>query len=128
VIDLSHYDWSGKDTWEADHQQRISGGYIKNGKLYVRLKNASDIKRGKILPPSGSEQNYRLVIDLFNKKVQKAEAPPQKAPEAMKAISPPAPVPATTPAPAPVPAAQSAPAPAVQPAAAPPQTTGDDFP
>ena len=103
VIDLAQIKWLGKDTWESDHKKLISGGYVKEGKLYVSLNRASQFKAEELLPPSGEEKNYRLVINLFNKKVQKAAAPKAKAH---------APVP-TSPAPAAVPA---------------PKTTGEDFP
>jgi len=116
VIDLAHFKWLGSDKWESDHKQLITGGYVKDDKLYVDLKRASDIKTEKIAPPSDDDKNYRLVINLFNKKVQKATA-------ARKAIAP-ADAPAPIPAPAPVvqaPAAVPAPAPA-------PKASGEDFP
>ncbi len=110
VIDLAHFNWGGSKTWESDHKKLISGGYVKDGKLYVSLKRASGFKAEKMAAPSDDQKNYRLVIDLFNKKAQKAAT--------RKAIAPaaPAPVPAT---PAPVPAAVPASA---------PKATGEDFP
>jgi hypothetical protein len=113
VIDLAHFNWGGKDTWESDHKELITGGTVKGGKLYVDLKRAADVKAEKMLAPSGDEKNYRLVIDLFNKKVQKAAEP--------KAITPAAPASqTTTPSPVQAPAAVPAPAPA-------PKASGENF-
>jgi hypothetical protein len=95
VIDLAQFKWLGASTWESDHKKLIEGGIVKGGKLYVNLKRASDFKAEKILAPSDDEKNYRLIIDLFNKKAQKAAA--------TKAIAPAASAPVTT-APAAVPA------------------------
>jgi len=113
VIDLAHFKWAGADTWQADHRNLITNGYVKNGKLYVELKRASDVKAEKIVPPSGDEKNYRLVISLFNKKVQKAaerKAISPATPTAPKATTVQAPVqaPAAVPAPAPAPPASGA--------------------
>jgi hypothetical protein len=114
VIDLAHFKWTGAATWQSDHRKLITNGYVKNGKLYVELSHAADVKAEKIVAPSGDEKNYRLVISLFNKKVQKAAE--------HKAIVPAASAPKTTvQAPVQAPAAVPAPAPA-------PPTSGADFP
>jgi hypothetical protein len=114
VIDLAHFKWTGAATWQSDHRKLITNGYVKNGKLYVELSHASDVKAEKIVAPSGDEKNYRLVISLFKKKVQKAAE--------HKAIVPAASAPKTTvQAPVQAPAAVPAPAPA-------PPTSGADFP
>lgn len=113
VVDLKHFKWLGTDKWEADHKKLITGGYVKEGKLYVDLKHASDFRVQKLLPPSGDEKNYRLVIDLFNKKARKAAV--------RKAIAPAVSAPATIQAPVQAPAAVPAPAPA-------PPASGADFP
>ena len=69
----------------------------------MELKRASAFKAEKILAPSGDQKNYRLVIDLFNKKVEKAQqAPAAKAiAPAVPALEPPSPAPAAPAAPAP---------------------------
>jgi hypothetical protein len=121
VVDLRHFTWSGAASWEADHKKLISGGYVREGRLYVDLKRAAELN-ARFAAPSDGEQNYRLIIDLSNKtlsgkKVQKAEAPRSAAHKAAKASAAPAPAPTPTPAPA------AAPQPA-----APPPATGADFP
>ncbi len=127
VIDLAHFSWGGKDAWESDHKQLITDGYIKDGKLYVKLKHAAEFKTQNILPPSDDDKNYRLVINLFNKKVQKAAtAPKAKAPKAASQTPPEATRAIVAPAAAPAPAVTT-PAPAPQPAA-PPKATAEDFP
>ena len=106
VIDLRRFNWGGSDTWQSDHKKLITGGTVKNGKLYVELKRASLFK-AQMLPPSDDEKNYRLVISLFNMKVQKAAVRKAIAPVAKSAPKATAPAPAVhapaaVPAPAPV--------------------------
>ena len=106
VVDLQHFKWGGSDTWQSDHKKLINGGYVKNGKLYVELKRASQFK-AQMLPPSDDEKNYRLVISLFNMKVQKAAvrkaiAPVAKSAPKATAPAPAVQAPAAVPAPAPV--------------------------
>ncbi|MBU6475465.1 MAG: hypothetical protein KGQ70_05835 [Alphaproteobacteria bacterium] len=97
VIDLAHYRWGGRDTWASDQQKLITGGHVKGGMLYVNLKRASSYKALKLLPPSGNDKNYRLVIDLYNKPIRKEK--PHPAPQIQPAATP-------SPAPAGVPDSQ----------------------
>ncbi len=66
VIDLVRLRWGGRDVWASDHTRLITGGSVKDGRLYVNLKRASTYK-SLILSPSRSDKNFRLVIDLFDK-------------------------------------------------------------
>ena len=116
VVDLRHFKWGGSDTWQSDHKKLITGGYVKNGKLYVELKRVSTFK-AQMLPPSDDEKNYRLVISLFNMKVQKAAVRKAIAPVAKSAPKATAPAPAVQ-----APAAVPAPAPVV------PKEPEKDFP
>ena len=71
VIDLSQMKWLGKQSWDADSAQLISGYHMDGGKLYVDLMYASQIKSHSVLSPNGDTKNYRLVIDLFSPEVHK---------------------------------------------------------
>jgi hypothetical protein len=69
VIDLSKMKWLGKQFWEADSAQLISGWHIEQGNLYIDLMYASEISVQKVLTPSDVNKNYRLMIDLKSPEV-----------------------------------------------------------
>jgi hypothetical protein len=71
VIPLPQMNWPGKQSWEADSAQLISGYHVKDGSLYVDLMYPSQIKTMEVLRPGAVNKNYRLVIDLFSSELHK---------------------------------------------------------
>lgn len=64
IIDLSTLNWGGQSVWQADKKKLIVGGRVEEGNLYVDLKQPAKIEKRMLLPPSGNNKNYRLLIDL----------------------------------------------------------------
>ena len=71
VIDLSQLNWRDDKSGGAKSAALTSAYHIENGKLYVELKRAAQIKSQRILPPSGKDKDYRLIINLYSKEVHR---------------------------------------------------------
>ncbi|MCE9507670.1 MAG: hypothetical protein K8R48_05055 [Alphaproteobacteria bacterium] len=71
VIPLSNMNWKGRESWEADSAQLVSGYHLEKGILYVDLMYAAQIKTMDVLPPTGQNKNYRLLVDLFSPELHK---------------------------------------------------------